>query len=238
MTNIYRINKYIALSTGCSRRRAEDYIKSGYIKVNNKTIYNLSTKVTYGLDEVKLHDSEILPRNYIYYAINKPAGYCSTRSDPFAKLKVVDLVPKHPPVFPVGRLDKNSEGLMILTNDGDFSYKITHPSSHIEKEYFVEAYARDNSWSIKDLMKLKKGINLGAYRTRPTEILGWKHIGSKVTFYIILKEGKKRQIRKMVDKIGLNISVLNRVRIGNLKLGNLQSGEYKKIIPHDVLTNT
>lgn len=236
MKNIYRINKYIALSTGCSRRKAEEYVRSGYVKVNGKTIYNLATKVVYGVDEVKMHDKELLPRYFVYYALNKPVGYASTRSDPFAPQKVVDLVPQHPQTFPVGRLDKKSEGLIIMTNDGDFAHIISHPSSHIEKEYYVEAWATKDNWSIQDLMRLKKGVLIGAYKTKPSELSGWKHFGNKVTFYINLSEGKNRQIRRMAQKIGLEVAKLRRVRIGRLKLGNLESGKYEKIRPQDVLT--
>lgn len=235
MKNLMRINKYIAQSTGCSRRKAEALVLAGHVKVNGSTIYNLGTKVSYGHDDVMVHNKLVNPRSFVYYAVNKPVGYTSTRLDPFAEKKVVDLAPKHPSVYPAGRLDKNSEGLILLTNDGELTQKLSHPSKHIEKEYYVEARTAKESWDSTQLRRLKSGVNIGGYKTKPADVAGWKHMGRRVSFYITLEEGKKRQIRRMAQKIGLEVELLRRVRIGKLKLGDIELGKYRKITPDDIL---
>lgn len=233
--DVLRINKYLAQSTGCSRRKAEEMVKSGYVKVNDLTVYDLSTKITYGKDKVTVHGNLVTPRTYVYYAVNKPVGYSSTRRDRFAQKKVVDLVPGNPPTYPAGRLDKNSEGLILLTNDGDLTQKISHPSLHSEKEYYLECYVAKSNWDVRELKKMSRGLDIGGYKTMPTKIFGWKHAGKKVSFYIILQEGKKRQIRRMAQKIGLEVELLRRIRIGKLKLGDIEPGSYKKIMREDIL---
>jgi len=235
MEKTIRLNKYIAQSTGVSRRRADDLIAGGHIKINNHTIYNMGTKVNVGEDEVHYHNKIITPRNIVYFAVNKPVGYTSTRYDPFADKKVTSLVPNHPPTYPVGRLDKNSEGLLIMTNDGALSQTISHPSSHIEKEYYIEAKIIKPNWDVRLIHRMEEGINIGGYKTKPSKVFGWKVEGGKFTFYIVLGEGKKRQIRRMAQKIGLEVYKLKRIRIGNLKLGDLKLGEYRKIKKDEIL---
>jgi pseudouridine synthase len=231
-----RINRFVALSTKYSRRHADDLIKAGHVKVNGVTTYNLGTRVTPGLDEVCLHGTKVSPRTHVYYALNKPRGYTTTVFDPFAQKKVIDLVPRSPSVHPVGRLDRDSEGLIILTNDGEFTHLITHPRHFIEKEYYVEARPRFDNWTVSRLKEMTRGMNLTEYTTKPAQVHGWRHIASRVSFYIIIKEGHKRQIRYMCQKIGLNVLILRRVRVGRLRLSNLPAGEYKIIKPEDVIS--
>lgn len=231
----WRINKFVAQCLGISRRKAEELIKSGHVKMNEQTIYDLSLKVQPNSSAITVHGEVLSPRTYIYYALNKPLGYTSTRHDPFATKKVVDLVPSFPAVYPAGRLDKNSEGLIVLTNDGEITQKITSPADHLEKEYYVEATVVRSNWDIRQLKKLLKGVDIGGYTTKPSRIFAWRHTGKNVSFYIILEEGKKRQIRRMAQKIGLEIKTLRRVRIGKLKLGDLKPGEYRKIRAEDIL---
>jgi len=250
------------MCTGISRRKAEALVTAGNIKVNGRTIYSLSTKVSPLDDTVLLHNKKISQKQYVYYALNKPVGYTSTTFDPFAQQKVTDLVPKSPKVFPVGRLDKNSEGLIILTNDGDFTNRITHPSTHIAKEYFVSAQVYKKNWTVSDLKRMERGLYIGKskperllrggpkgdssevkdvsegsryHKTLPAKITTWNHHGNIIDFHIELSEGRKRQIRKMTHIIGAEVIKLQRVRIGKLKLGNLSSGEYREVQPQDVI---
>jgi pseudouridine synthase len=235
MTNLIRINKYIALCTGTSRRKAEEFVKAGHVNVNGRTIYQLSTKVSPLDDVVLLNHKKLTPKLYVYYALNKPLEYTSTTFDPFAQHKVTDLVPQNPKVFPVGRLDKNSEGLIILTNDGDFANRITHPSSHVAKEYFVVAQIYKKDWTVSDLKRMERGVYIDHVKTQPAKINTWHHKGNTIEFHVELKEGKKRQVRKMTHIIGAEVTKLQRVRIGKLKLGNLATGEYRKIMPEEVI---
>ncbi len=235
MSQTVRINKYIAMSTGVSRRKAEDSVRAGHIKINNKTVYNLAEQVAVGEDVVTLNNKVITPRNVVYYALNKPVGVTSTRFDPFAEKKITDYVPQHPAVYPVGRLDKNSEGLILLTNDGYFAQKISSAGSHIEKEYQVHARTVKEGWDVRQLKKLESFTRIGNDTMKADSVFGWKHDGNNVSFYIILTQGKNRQIRRMAQKIGLEVMKLKRVRVGKLKLGGLAEGKYTKITPDDVL---
>ena len=231
-----RINRYIAKSTGYSRRFAEKIIAEGRVHINHRPVTNLATNVE-DSDIVTLDEKQISPVRHVYYALNKPVGYTSTRSDPFAAQKVVDLVPNQPAVFPVGRLDRESEGLIIMTNDGDFSFEITHPSTHIEKEYYVEAKTMRSNWDIGNLHALKRPMRIDRDNVRGGELSNWRFIKDegKILFNIVIEEGRKRQIRRMCAKIGLDVTMLKRIRIGQLRLGDIETGKYRPIIPADVL---
>lgn len=218
-----RINKYIASCTGYSRRKAEELVLTGKVKVNNEVVRDLSTQISES-DKVYLDGKAINPQGFVYYALNKPVGYTTTTSDPHAKKLITNLVPKEPPVFPVGRLDKNTSGLIFLTNDGNFAQKMTHPKYEKEKEYIVET---DKVLSEKSLGKLRGGIRLDDGITAPAEV---KVIGNK-KYSIIIHEGKNRQIRRMIEKVGTNVVTLKRIRIGDFKLENLEEGKYKIVNP-------
>lgn len=214
-----RINKYIASCTGYSRRKAEEVVLTGRIKVNNNVIRDLSTQINES-DKVYLDNKLITQQKFVYYALNKPVGYTTTTSDPHAEKIITELMPKDPPVFPVGRLDKDTSGLIFLTNDGDFAQKMTHPKYEKEKEYIVET---DKPLSEKSLEKLRTGIKLDDGTTAPAEI---KIVGDK-KYSIIIHEGKNRQIRRMIEKVNAQVVQLKRIRIGDFKLENLEEGKYK-----------
>ena len=218
-----RINKYIASCTGYSRRKAEELILSGKIKVNDKVVHDLGRQIE-TVDKVYLDGKLISPNNFFYYALNKPVGYTTTTSDPHAEKIITELVPKNPPVFPVGRLDKNTSGLILLTNDGDFAQKMTHPKYEKEKEYIVET---DNPLSAKSLELLRKGIQLEDGMTAPAKV---KVTGDK-KYSITIHEGKNRQIRRMIERVGTRVMTLKRIRIGDFELGDLKEGKYKNFNP-------
>lgn len=216
-----RINKYIASCTGYSRRKAEELILSGKIKVNDKVVHDLGRQVETS-DKVYLDSKLISPNKFVYYTLHKPVGYTTTTSDPHAKKIITDLVPTNPPVFPVGRLDKNTSGLILLTNDGDFAQKMAHPKYEKEKEYIVET---DNPLSANSLELLRKGIQLDDGVTAPAKI---SVIGDKL-YSLTIHEGKNRQIRRMIEKVGAKVITLKRIRIGDFELGDLKEGKYKEI---------
>jgi len=246
-----RINKYIASCTNLSRRKAEELVLSGKIKVNDKVVHDLATQIQ-DSDKVYLSSSvipaqagiqksdvrstvkfiQITPQKFVYYALNKPVGYTTTTSDPHAKKIITKLVPKDPPVFPVGRLDKNTSGLILLTNDGDFAQKMTHPKYEKEKEYIVET---DKPLSANSLELLRKGIQLDDGITAPAKVkvvAPISHSGHVQNLYsITIHEGKNRQIRRMIEKVGARVVNLKRIRIGNFELGDLEERKYKNFIP-------
>jgi len=222
-----RINKYLASCGFGSRRKVEALVTSGAVFVNKKQMKDLAYQVQED-DEILVGGQKAQVSDLKYFAVNKPVGYVSTVDDKFADKKVVDLVDIQG-LYPVGRLDKESEGLMILTNDGDFAQKMMHPSHEHEKEYLVEVAVSYQNHSAKlenALQYFKCGIKIGEKRSRPAQIslLGVEKGIAK--FKIILKEGIKRQIRITFEKAGLHVLKLQRVRMGKLKLGELESGDF------------
>lgn len=220
MTKIY-LQKAIAEAGICSRRKAEELIRRDMVTVNCKT-GELGQKVNILEDSIVIGGKRLQAEKKVYYLVNKPIGYSCTVSDGHAKKKVIDLVPERPKVWPVGRLDKNSRGLIILTNDGELTNRLTHPSFEHEKEYEVEVNEAIRADFLKNMaagIKLEEGT-AKAYRIKKI---------SKQKFSMVLHQGWKRQIRRMLEKCGYNAVDLKRVRIGNIWLEGLEDGEYKEI---------
>jgi len=213
------IQKVISSSGLMSRRQAETAVRSGQVKVNGVKA-RLGDRVDLNKDVVKVKSKTIKPeRQKIYYLVNKPVGYTCTLKDRYASKKIIDLVPSKPKVWPVGRLDKNSSGLIIMTNDGDFTHKMTHPSYNHQKEYIVTL---NKNISPQLLNRLKGGIKLKQGIAKADSV---KKISAK-KLNIIIHQGWKRQIRLMLAGCGYQAVDLLRVRIQNYKLGGLKPGKY------------
>lgn len=222
-----RVQKFIALSGIASRRKAEELIEQGRVKVNGKKI-TLGDKC-YPDDNIEVDNKKV---NFdiddkIYIILNKKKGYVTTKSDELGRRNVFDLLSKEdnkPNLFSVGRLDKETTGLLILTNDGDLAQKIIHPSSKVFKEYIT---ITDKKIDEKDRKILEKGVVIDGIKLRECKI---KDIGNN-RYLVKIGEGKKRQIRKMFEIIGHNVLELKRTKIGNLDLKNynLKPGQYIKI---------
>lgn len=217
-----RLQKYLAHAGLCSRRKAEDFISQGRIKVNHSVITELGFKIDPSVDLVLFDDKPVSlnsKKDYIYIALNKPEGVVSSCSQRKTKI-VMDLVAINERVYPIGRLDKDSKGLILLTNDGNLHNRLSHPSFDHEKEYIVTT-----AYPVKDLdlKNMADGILIDGAYTRKAEV---KRIAD-CKFCIILKEGRNRQIRKMVEKTGNKVSTLLRVRIAHIHLGNLKEGTWR-----------
>ena len=215
-----RLNKYIASCGVCSRRKSDELISSGKVKVNGQVVTNLGEKVS-SKDIVEV-DNKLIQKEEkkVYIVLNKPRGYVTTNSDEYNRKNVIDLIDEDVRVYSIGRLDKDTEGLLLLTNDGEFSNKVMHPRNKIEKTYIVTT---DTNVTNEQLEKLRNGVDIGDYITRPAKI---KRIGNDKV-QIIISEGKNRQVRRMCDSVGINLLNLRRIQVGNILLGDLQSGKYR-----------
>jgi len=217
-----RLQKYLSEAGFCSRRRGEEVILAGRVSVNGVVVRELGTKIDPQKDIVEVDGKRIEAKNnLIYIALNKPKGYLTTCSRERGKI-VLDLVDIKERIYPVGRLDKDSSGLLLLTNDGRLLNILSHPSFDHEKEYDV---ITAQPVSDEALGKMAAGIHLFGSRTRPAPV---KRI-SPVQFRIVLKEGRNRQIRRMVEKVGNRVRELTRIRISNIRLGSLKDGSWRHL---------
>lgn len=229
-----RINKYIASSGIASRRGAEALISEKRVRVNGTTVTDLSTQINPDEDIVKVDNKIIKPVNIKYYVLmNKPKGFITTMNDPFDRRTIKDLIPDKfldAGVHPVGRLDKDTSGLILLTNDGELSNKMMHPRYNCEKEYIVKIH-RDLEEHHK--LKIEKGIYFREFHAKPCKI---EFIDEKnhSTVKITLSEGKKRQIRITFAKFGYKVRKLKRITVGPLKLGNLSNGMHRRLKEREV----
>lgn len=227
-----RLQKYIARSGVTSRRKAEELILTGRVKVNGKAVTELGTKVDPQRDEVTVDDKKISEvKNFIYIKLNKPVGYVTTVKDQFNRKTVLDLVEISDRVYPIGRLDYNTSGLLLLTNDGELANKLMHPKYHIYKTYVAEAEGRISEESI---IKLRTGVLIDDYKTAPAKIKLIKYTGNKTHIQISIYEGKNRQVRKMLQAVGHNVAALKRISFGEIKLGNLESGSWINLSSEEI----
>ncbi len=234
-----RLQKFIARSGYCSRRRAQELITLGKVTVNGKTSPANGILINPEEDVVVVDGSHIaLSEKKLYYLLNKPQGYTSTLSDPHADHLITELLPPLSRVYPAGRLDRDSSGLIILTNDGDFANKMTHPSFGHEKEYEVYAVWKKtvpgNTEGRRLLEKISRGVVLDGYKTFPAEIEIRKFDSKGVFFKITLHEGRNRQIRKMCKLIDLEVKMLTRTRIGFLTCEGLLPGDYRTLTDEEL----
>ncbi|MBQ7340123.1 MAG: rRNA pseudouridine synthase [Clostridia bacterium] len=227
-----RINKFIAESGIASRRAADKLIEEKKVKINGK-VCDLGDEVKVGVDLVSVAGQTInVVKTYEYFIMNKPKGYICTAKDDKGRKTVLDLMPPTSKrVFPVGRLDYDTEGLLILTNDGELTFKLTHPKNEIPKTYLVKT---EKPVSYDDLNKLRSGVYIDGVKTKKCNIhlIETNKTGSKL--HITITEGRNRQIRKMFESVGNNVDFLKRIKIGDLALTGLNRGEVRKLRPEEI----
>lgn len=227
-----RLQKILAQAGIASRRKCEELIKEGRVTVDGKVITEQGFKVDPGNSIITFDGLPLVQEESVYILLNKPTGYVTTLSDPQGRAIVTDLLPGiRQRVFPVGRLDFNTEGALILTNDGNFSQIIQHPSHEVNKTYVAIVKGIPSSGKIN---QLEKGIVIDGQKTCPAKvrIIGKKKTES--TLELTIHEGKKRQVRKMLAAVGHPVKSLMRTAYGNLKLGNLESGKYRFLTKKDL----
>ena len=229
-----RLQKYLADCGIASRRKCEQYIQQGKVQVNGKVVTELGTKINPKKDKVKFENREITEnRKMVYILLNKPIGYVTTVDDQFNRDTVLDLVKVKERIVPVGRLDMYTSGALILTNDGDFVYKVTHPKHEIEKTYTV---------TLKDIIqndeveKLRKGVQIEDYTTKPAKVKILKTDKEKniSRLEIIIHEGKNRQVRKMCEEKRKKVLALHRSKIGKIGVKDLKLGEWRYLTEKEI----
>lgn len=222
-----RLNKYIASAGVCSRRKADELIANGNVKINGAVVREMGHQVEEG-DRVIVNGKAIeASGKKIYIAVNKPLGYITSMDDDRSRATVAELVADIPErLFPVGRLDYNTTGLLLMTNDGDLAYALTHPKHEVGKTYVATVAG---VMSGARLAKLRKGVDIGGFVTSPARVKLLKQNPRSAVVEITIHEGKNRQVRKMFAAVGNKVQALERVAIGDIRLGRLMSGHYRKL---------
>ena len=227
-----RLNKYIASAGVCSRRKADELIANGNVKVNGASVREHGVQVEPG-DVVAVNGKVIEePADKIYVAVNKPLGYITSMDDDKGRATVAELVDDIPErLFPVGRLDYNTTGLLIMTNDGQLTYTLTHPKHEVWKTYVavVAGVLSDTR-----IAKLRKGVDIGGFVTSPAKVKVIKQMPRHAVVEIKIREGKNRQVRKMFAAVGNKVQSLERTALGDVRLGRLMSGHYRKLTRQEV----
>ncbi|RUM37866.1 MAG: pseudouridine synthase [Desulfobulbus sp.] len=227
-----RLQKIIAHAGICSRRQAEVYIAEGRVAVNGKIVTQPGLKVDPAKVEISVDNNQIHREKAVYILLNKPVGYVTTMADPQGRPIVTDLLPDvDNRVFPVGRLDLNSEGALLLTNDGTLANRILHPSYEVNKTY--EALVKGTP-KFPALRQLEQGIMIDGRKTWPASLRILQKNQGTTLIEIVIHEGKKRQVRKMFQAIGHHVLRLKRTAYGNLKLGSLQPGKHRYLTKNDL----
>jgi len=224
-----RLQKFLAHAGICSRRKAEEHILNSLVKINNQVVNELGTKVDPEKDKVLFKGKPVilkLESPKVYIALNKPEGVVTSCSQQKTKI-ILDFIDIDERVYPVGRLDKDSKGLVLLTNDGELHNKLSHPSFNHEKEYIVTTVHPINDAA---LQRMAQGMMMQGKKTRKAKVTRI----DKNKFNIILKQGLNRQIRKMVGQTGNKVDILKRIRMANINLENLKSGKWRYLTPKEI----
>ena len=228
-----RLQKYLADCGVASRRGSEEIIRSGRVRVNGETVTEMGVKIDEDNDLVMVDDIPVrIEKKLVYIMLNKPAGFVTTVSDDKGRDTVMDLVTDIPiRLYPVGRLDYDTEGLLLLTNDGELTYNITHPKNNIPKTYVAEVTGNIN---METLTRLRNGVVIAGIRTSPAkvEVIGATQLGTKLE--ITIHEGRNRQVRKMFESVGCIVKRLKRTKEAGLNLGHLPLGRWRKLSESEV----
>ena len=231
-----RLQKYLAECGIASRRKCEEYILQGKVQVNGKTITELGVKVNPEKDKITFEGKNVKQEDKkVYILLNKPIGYVTTSDEQFGRDKVLDLVKVRERVVPVGRLDMYTSGALILTNDGDFVYKVTHPKHEITKTYTVTVKGIIQN---EEVEQLRKGVKIDDYITRPAKVKILKTDEEKdiSRLEITIHEGKNRQVRKMCESVGRKVIALHRSKIGNIGVKDIELGKWRYLKSFEVKT--
>ena len=227
-----RINKFLSSLGIASRRAIDKYIEEGRIKVNGviaSTGIDVTEQDEIYIDNKKIETNRIEEK--VYFMLNKPLEVLSASSDDRGRKTVVDLIKTDKRIFPIGRLDYMTSGLILLTNDGELFNRLVHPKSEIYKKYYIKVFGEVKKEEIEEL---KKGVLLEDGKTLPAKVSGIKYDKNKTSMYISIREGRNRQIRRMIEKFGYKVLMLRREKIGELSLGDLKEGKYRELTKEEI----
>lgn len=229
-----RLNKYLALAGVASRREADRMISEGRVSINGEMVDVLGSQVDEEKDKIEVDGKSVKRlKSEVYLMLNKPPGYLVTAKDPFQRPTIMELLPKMKNrVFPVGRLDFDSEGLVLLTDDGELAYRLMHPSFQVTKEYRVRVTPKPDR---SKLATLERGISLDGKKTAPAKFRILSTTVKGTLLLARLQEGRKRELRRMFEYMGFKVLALKRVKLGSLHLGHLKKGEWRYLSREEIV---
>lgn len=231
MTDTIRLDKYLANRGICSRRDVKQLLKTQNVTINDKRVTESGARLNPRKDIVKLNGTKLTETEFVYYLVNKPKGIVSTTADELGRENVTSLVPTNLRVYPVGRLDKDTTGLIILTNDGELTHKLTHPKYHVDKVYQLTIAGKIMPEQIN---AFKKGVLLEDGITFPAKVVIKKEHETQSVLEVTIHEGRNRQVRRMCGTVGIKLLELARIKFGPLTLGNLKEGTYRELTKKEI----
>ena len=227
-----RLNKFLASAGVASRRKCDQLLQQGLISVNGQVVSELGTVINEKKDKVFYEGRQVLlPSSFVYIKLNKPKCYACTAKDEKGRKTIYDLLPREERLFSIGRLDYDTEGLIILTNDGDFANKVAHPRYSVDKEYHVTIEGQIKE---SELAVLRKGVVIEGQRMPSAKVEFLSNDGKNTKLSVVIDEGMNRQIRRMFEAIGKTIKLLKRVRIGNVRLGGVKRGDLRDLTTQEL----
>jgi pseudouridine synthase len=230
-----RLQKFMAMAGVASRRQSEKLIEEGKVKVNGHVVKEMGTKIDEKRDTIHVQGKRVfINEDKLYYMLNKPRGYVSTVNDEKNRKTIMELVPDEERLYPVGRLDQNTSGILLLTNDGDLTYRLTHPKHEVTKKYVIKVKPIPSK---EKLSELRKGGDIGVYTIASCEIRlrRFDEEENTGTYEVTISEGKNRQVRNMFEYIGCEVVTLKRIAIGELTLKGLRLGKSRKLTPEEII---
>ncbi|WP_417748682.1 pseudouridine synthase [Rosistilla oblonga] len=230
-TSMVRLQRVLASAGFGSRRKCEELITEGRVDIDGQPVIELGTRVDPRASKIRVDGVSIRPAKLVYFALNKPVGIVTTNRDPQGRPRVIDLINEHQRVFPVGRLDRNSEGLILMTNDGDLSEMLAHPRHGVRKTYQVTVAGLVQAETLK---QMREGVHFHEGRFQVEGVSIKRTRGKATELEIVLREGKNREIRRILARLGHKVVQLKRTAIGTLKLGDLPTGAYRPLNSREV----
>jgi 23S rRNA pseudouridine2605 synthase len=231
MDSSQRLQKVLAHCGVGSRRECEEIIEQGRVEVNGKVVTKLGTKIDPDADEIKVDGERVKPEERVYYLVHKPRGYICTNSDERGRPRVVDLIRDHRRIYTVGRLDEESEGLILLTNDGELANIVCHPRYQLDKTYRLTVRGEVAPEQVE---RIERGVWLSEGKTGPASVRSVDKRGQRTLVTVTLWEGRNRELRRIFAKVGLRVTHLVRTAIGPLRLRGLEPGAYRRLRPQEL----